>query len=276
MTIFPHVPTSSGRTYLLYDGPVAIIEVDSSGSATATNSFGIAGLVSRRASSSVFYSFDSEGNVARRTDSNANVLSDHLFDAYGVSMYASLTEPFGYKAQFGYYTDNETGLQLLTHRYYDPSTGRFVTRDPIGYPGGINLYSYVQNGPVNAIDPLGLHLLPDWMGYNRDSENGIWWNDFWNAYNARRNQTCFENGGFDNGSGVCIPLPMMGCGLAIVPVGTSFPDQRPDPPSRFLDPLLLQVSRQDPNGLGGVKIRSLEAERERGIIRPRDKLCILI
>ena len=45
---------------------------------------------------------------------------------------------FGFGAQAGDYTDAETGLCLLTHRYYDPAQGRFVTRDPIGYDGGIN------------------------------------------------------------------------------------------------------------------------------------------
>ena len=44
---------------------------------------------------------------------------------------------------------------LLTHRYYDPNTGRFVTRDPIGYKGGINLYGFVGNNPVNRSDPSG-------------------------------------------------------------------------------------------------------------------------
>jgi RHS repeat-associated protein len=62
---------------------------------------------------------------------------------------------FGYSGQWGGYTDSETGLVLLTHRFYDPETGRFLTRDPIGYEGGINLYAYVGGNPVNWTDPLG-------------------------------------------------------------------------------------------------------------------------
>lgn len=41
-------------------------------------------------------------------------------------------------------------------RYYNPQTGRYLTPDPIGLEGGINPYGYVDNNPVNAIDPLGL------------------------------------------------------------------------------------------------------------------------
>ncbi len=62
-------------------------------------------------------------------------------------------------AQHGYYTDTQTGLSLLTHRYYDAGTGRFVTRDPIGYKGGINLYGFAGNNPVNESDPDGTSVL---------------------------------------------------------------------------------------------------------------------
>jgi RHS repeat-associated protein len=148
---------SGGRTYFVYDGTIPVVELDSTGNVSATNTFGAAGLVSRGiGSATVFYSFDSEGNVSQRSDATGGVLSNYLFAAHGSILSGSSNEPFSYKAQFGYYTDNETGLQLLTNRYYDPSAGRFLTRDPISYGGGANLYSYTSNNPVNAIDPLGL------------------------------------------------------------------------------------------------------------------------
>ncbi len=151
----------TARTYFLYDGTMPVVETDNSGSVTATNSFGASGLVSRRAAGvSVFYSFDSEGNVAQRTSMAGTVLSNYLHDSHGAILSGSLSEPFGYKARFGYYTDLETGLQLLTHRYYDPNTGRFLTHDPIGFEGGINLYVYVTNNPVLLIDPLGTQTKP--------------------------------------------------------------------------------------------------------------------
>jgi RHS repeat-associated protein len=55
----------------------------------------------------------------------------------------------------GQYYDQETGLHYNYFRYYDPTTGRYVTPDPIGLEGGINLFTYVANNPVNWIDPFG-------------------------------------------------------------------------------------------------------------------------
>jgi len=45
----------------------------------------------------------------------------------------------------------------MRNRFYSPSTGRFITEDPIGFAGGdISFYRYVLNDPVNLVDPLGL------------------------------------------------------------------------------------------------------------------------
>jgi len=55
----------------------------------------------------------------------------------------------------GQYYDEESGLHYNRHRYYDPSTARFTTVDPIGLLGGANNYEYAPN-PVGWVDPLGL------------------------------------------------------------------------------------------------------------------------
>ena len=54
------------------------------------------------------------------------------------------------------YQDSETGLYYYGYRYYDPITGRWLSRDPIGERGGANLFGYVGNNPVLKIDPFGL------------------------------------------------------------------------------------------------------------------------
>ncbi len=51
-------------------------------------------------------------------------------------------DPYGYKGKYGYYAEPGIGLILCTNRYYDSATGRWLTRDPIGYDGGMNLYAY--------------------------------------------------------------------------------------------------------------------------------------
>ena len=52
--------------------------------------------------------------------------------------------------------NSETGLYFDRARYLDPTTGRFLSEDPIGVDGGINLYRYALNGPVTTADPFGL------------------------------------------------------------------------------------------------------------------------
>ncbi|MMG18754.1 RHS repeat protein, partial [Salmonella enterica subsp. enterica] len=58
----------------------------------------------------------------------------------------------------GQYFDDETGLHYNLFRYYAPECGRFVSQDPIGLRGGLNLYAYCPN-PLTWIDPLGLDVI---------------------------------------------------------------------------------------------------------------------
>ncbi len=168
---------SSGTTYYLYSGMTPVCEMNASGTVTAVNTFGPDGLASRHSgSSSTFYTFDNQGGAAVRTDVNANLIGAGQFDAFGnrVASTDSSTDPYsGYGAQWGYYFDSETGLQLLGLRYYDSGTGRFVNRDPIDYDGGMNLYGYAANSPTILVDPSGQGPVPHYP-YNPNATNAQW------------------------------------------------------------------------------------------------------
>ena len=118
---------ASTRTYFLYDGTQPVAELDSTGMVLkAADTFGANGLISRNAGgASTFYTFDPQCNVCQRFNSSAQVLSSDMYDAFGAAQRTpgGTTDVFGYGGQAGYYTDPETGLILLTHRYYDPGTG---------------------------------------------------------------------------------------------------------------------------------------------------------
>ncbi len=114
------------------------------------------------------FEYDPQGSlVQRQTGGNTSysALDTAMYDAYGSKLgdkdvFTGTDEPVrdavGFQGQFGAYTDNETGLVLMGHRYYSPGTGRFLTRDPMGYKGGINLYGFTGNNPVNESDADGL------------------------------------------------------------------------------------------------------------------------
>jgi RHS repeat-associated protein len=68
----------------------------------------------------------------------------------------TVPQPFKYVGQYGVMAEPNR-LYYMRARYYDPNVGRFISEDPLGFGGGdVNLYAYVQNNPVNRIDPFGL------------------------------------------------------------------------------------------------------------------------
>ena len=111
-----------------------------------------------------------------------------------------LTTPAGVAAEMPFrfstkYQDAETGLYSYIFRPYDPITGRWLSRDPIGEVGGLNLYECVGNDPVNSVDPIGHDR---WiMG---DYHPAIYLNQYDSAGNKEKCFTRIEFGA-DVGSG---------------------------------------------------------------------------
>ncbi len=82
-----------------------------------------------------------------------------------------IKNPLGFAGDYGYQEDAETGLKLLGHRLYDPSIGRFLERDPIGF--GMNWYGYCKNNPLKSVDPLGKEIRELTAKEREDVQRGI-------------------------------------------------------------------------------------------------------
>jgi RHS repeat-associated protein len=113
------------------------------------------GVSEKRGTTSTFCHADIKNSVAQ-TSTTQTVVASKQYDAFGneVSSSGAWQGPFQYGGAFGYHTDTDYGLKHLGARYYDPTTRRFLSRDPI--KDGRNWYSYARNNPVRFVDPLGL------------------------------------------------------------------------------------------------------------------------
>jgi RHS repeat-associated protein len=105
------------------------------------------------AGTSTFLS-DALGSTIALTTSAGALATEYLFQPFGSTL-ASGTATTNALSFTGREVDG-TGLQYFRARYYSPSSGRFISEDPIGLLDGPNMYSYVHNSPLTFRDPLGL------------------------------------------------------------------------------------------------------------------------
>lgn len=163
--------TAPGQTTrYIYDGANIVAILDGSNNPIAIFTHGTQPdeplLIHRGDNSNYALHADAMGSIVAHTDMTGRLVERIEHSAYGVPIFIDLRDinnpiissssyigsPFAFT---GREFDPETSLLFYRSRYYDPTIGRFIQSDPIGFAGGINLYSYVKDNPVNLTDPSG-------------------------------------------------------------------------------------------------------------------------
>ncbi|HQK02448.1 MAG TPA: RHS repeat-associated core domain-containing protein [Verrucomicrobiota bacterium] len=129
-------------------------------SGTMQGAGGVGGLlaITDASQGSHFCAYDGNGNVTALVKADGSGLAaQYEYGPFGEPLRATgpmaKANPFRFSTK---YQDDESDLIYYGYRYYNPSTGRWPNRDPIGERGGMNLYGFVGNSPLNRVDRLGL------------------------------------------------------------------------------------------------------------------------
>jgi RHS repeat-associated protein len=133
---------------------------------------GIGGLLARTdANGSAYYHSDGAGNVTALMDAQQDIVARYLYDPFGrqLGQWGELANAnrmrFSSKE-----VHKQSGLYYYGFRFYDPSLKRWLTEDPRGEAGGINLYRFVLNSPLRYVDPDG--WAPQMIGFTYDPNGG--------------------------------------------------------------------------------------------------------
>ncbi|MGH9959746.1 MAG: RHS repeat domain-containing protein, partial [Pyrinomonadaceae bacterium] len=156
----------SGTTRFVYDGADVVRDLDGTGTTIADylNGPGIDNKLRQTTGGTVSYFIaDHLGTTRGLADGNGNPTSTLGYDSFGDLITGSPAIRYTYT---GREIESELGLMYYRARWYDPQNGRFISEDPIGIEGGMDLYAYVENNPVNTVDPLGLQGWPR-IGYSQ-------------------------------------------------------------------------------------------------------------
>ncbi len=144
----------STNTNFLYDGANAVQEVVG-GTNTANSLMGGIDEVFTRTDSAGARSFltDALGGTLALTDTSGTLQTQYTFGPFGNTSVtgAATTNNFAYTGR----ELDASGLYFYRARYYNPQLQRFISEDPIGFAGGLNLYAYVNDSPTNMSDPAG-------------------------------------------------------------------------------------------------------------------------
>ncbi len=150
--------TAAGTTRYVYDGDHVVLELNGSGGVVAEYTYnpGVDNPHSvRRGGKTYYYLTDGPGNVTGLVELPGGTLTnEYRYGPFGEAetVREGVPNPFRFT---GREYDAETGLYFFRARYYDPEIGRFLSEDPAGLAGGINVYAYAGD-PVNLRDPSGM------------------------------------------------------------------------------------------------------------------------
>lgn len=108
----------------------------------------------------LYFIMDGLSSVRSLVNASGNEVAHYVHDEFGGRIEISETGGSVRKTYVGGLSVHDetptTGLLYMRHRWYDPGLGRFLSQDPIGMVGGLNLYAYVSNNPTTMTDPTGL------------------------------------------------------------------------------------------------------------------------